>query len=73
MYHLLRPPVTDPNPRLIHTCCAENCVVGIRANEKRIAQLLNESLMLVTALNNKVTSLEPVINSLFNYICVSLT
>ena len=32
----------------------DNCVVGIRANEKRINQLLNESLMLVTALNNKV-------------------
>lgn len=31
-----------------------NCVVGIKANEKRINQLLNESLMLVTALNNKV-------------------
>ena len=28
-----------------------NCVVGIVANEDRIAQLLNESLMLVTALN----------------------
>jgi fumarate hydratase class II len=32
----------------------ENCVVGITANEPRINQLLNESLMLVTALNNKV-------------------
>ncbi|KAI8924542.1 fumarate hydratase [Entophlyctis helioformis] len=29
----------------------KNCVVGIQANEKRIASLLNESLMLVTALN----------------------
>lgn len=29
----------------------KNCVVGIEANEKRIKQLLNESLMLVTALN----------------------
>ncbi|ELR14864.1 fumarate hydratase, class II, putative [Acanthamoeba castellanii str. Neff] len=29
----------------------EHCVVGIQANEKRIGQLLNESLMLVTALN----------------------
>lgn len=28
-----------------------NCVDGIVANEKRITQLLNESLMLVTALN----------------------
>ena len=32
---------------------SENCVAGIRANEDRIAQLLNQSLMLVTALNNK--------------------
>src|SRR5690606_31180552 len=29
----------------------DNCVVGIAANEARIAKLLNESLMLVTALN----------------------
>ena len=29
----------------------DNCVSGIVANEKRINQLLNESLMLVTALN----------------------
>ncbi|KAJ1533445.1 fumarase fum1, partial [Nowakowskiella sp. JEL0078] len=29
----------------------DNCVVGIQANEKRISALLNESLMLVTALN----------------------
>ena len=28
-----------------------NCVAGIRANEERIDKLLNESLMLVTALN----------------------
>merc|ERR1712045_160295 len=28
-----------------------NCIVGIQANEKRINQLLHESLMLVTALN----------------------
>ena len=28
-----------------------NCVVGIKANEKRIGELLHESLMLVTALN----------------------
>ncbi|KDD72853.1 fumarate lyase, partial [Helicosporidium sp. ATCC 50920] len=33
---------------------ADNCVVGIQANEKRIAQLLHESLMLVTALNNHI-------------------
>jgi fumarate hydratase class II len=30
---------------------ADNCVVGIEANRTRINQLLNESLMLVTALN----------------------
>jgi len=29
----------------------DNCVVGIEANEGRISKLLNESLMLVTALN----------------------
>ncbi len=29
----------------------ENCVVGIEANKERITQLMNESLMLVTALN----------------------
>ena len=29
----------------------ENCVVGITANQARISKLLNESLMLVTALN----------------------
>jgi len=29
-------------------------VAGIVANEKRIAQLLHESLMLVTALNNHI-------------------
>eukprot|EP01024_Parvocaulis_polyphysoides_P014999 TRINITY_DN16424_c0_g1_i1.p3 TRINITY_DN16424_c0_g1~~TRINITY_DN16424_c0_g1_i1.p3 ORF type:complete len:124 (+),score=21.96 TRINITY_DN16424_c0_g1_i1:2-373(+) len=32
----------------------DNCVVGIRPNMERINRLLNESLMLVTALNNKV-------------------
>jgi fumarate hydratase class II len=31
-----------------------NCVVGITANEGRIKQLLNESLMLVTALNSSI-------------------
>ena len=29
----------------------DNCVVGIEANEERISKLMNESLMLVTALN----------------------
>jgi fumarate hydratase class II len=40
--------------RLIGDSCkafTENCVSGIRANEERISKLLNESLMLVTALN----------------------
>ena len=32
----------------------DNCVVGITANRDKIAKLLNESLMLVTALNNRV-------------------
>ncbi|KAG0658130.1 fumarase fum1, partial [Rhodotorula mucilaginosa] len=31
-----------------------NCVVGITANEERIAKLLNESLMLVTCLNSRI-------------------
>lgn len=29
----------------------EHCVVGIQANEERIRKIMNESLMLVTALN----------------------
>ncbi|OUS30788.1 fumarate hydratase, class II [Thalassotalea sp. 42_200_T64] len=32
-------------------CFAEKCVAGIRANEDHIAELLDKSLMLVTALN----------------------
>merc|ERR1712216_74893 len=32
-------------------CFADNCVVGIVANEKRIEELMGASLMLVTALN----------------------
>lgn len=32
----------------------DNCVVGIKANKERIHKLLNESLMLVTALNPKI-------------------
>lgn len=32
----------------------ENCVQGIQANEERISDLLHNSLMLVTALNNRV-------------------
>merc|ERR1719295_2491287 len=40
--------------RLVADACTsitKNCVNGIQANEKRINQLLHESLMLVTALN----------------------
>ena len=33
---------------------AENCVNGIEANTRRIATLMNESLMLITALNEKL-------------------
>lgn len=32
-------------------CFTKNCVVGIKANEDKIAKIMNESLMLVTALN----------------------
>jgi len=32
----------------------DNCIAGIEANEERISHLLNNSLMLVTALNNRV-------------------
>ena len=31
-----------------------NCVAGIEPNHKRITELLNNSLMLVTALNTKI-------------------
>lgn len=40
--------------RLLGDAClsfAKNCIVGIRANESAITKLLNDSLMLVTALN----------------------
>ncbi|KAK9868282.1 hypothetical protein WJX84_002685 [Apatococcus fuscideae] len=43
--------------RLVGDACTSfttNCVDGMEANEPRIAQLLNESLMLVTALNNHI-------------------
>jgi len=33
---------------------SENCAEGILANHKRIDELLNNSLMLVTALNTKI-------------------
>ena len=33
------------------TAFTDNCVVGIRANEERIASLMQSSLMLVTSLN----------------------
>jgi fumarate hydratase class II len=32
----------------------DNCIVGIKANEKRIAELMEKSLMLVTALAPKI-------------------
>lgn len=32
----------------------KNCVEGLEANEKRIATLLNESLMLATILNRRL-------------------
>ncbi len=40
--------------RLLSDACrslTENCIAGIQADEKRITKLVNESLMLVTALN----------------------
>jgi len=40
--------------RLLSDACdsfTKNCVVGIEANEKKINAIMNESLMLVTALN----------------------
>jgi fumarate hydratase, class II len=43
--------------RLLTDACrsfADNCVVGIEANVERIEQLVNQSLMLVTALNPKI-------------------
>merc|ERR1712224_469649 len=32
-------------------CFTDNCIVGIKANEDRISELMGASLMLVTALN----------------------
>ncbi len=43
--------------RLLSDACrsfADNCVVGIEANVERIAQLVAQSLMLVTALNPRI-------------------
>ena len=43
--------------RLIGDACmsfADNCAVGIEPNTERIQDLLNKSLMLVTALNTKI-------------------
>ena len=43
--------------KLLGDCClsfAENCIDGIEANEKKIKEFLNKSLMLVTALNSKI-------------------
>ena len=42
-----------PDDRLLGSrSFTKNCVVGIQANEKRINQLLHESLMLATILNS---------------------
>jgi fumarate hydratase class II len=43
--------------RLLADACDsfnDHCVSGIKANEKRISQLMNDSLMLVTALNRHI-------------------
>ncbi len=43
--------------RLLADCCRsfnENCAVGIEPNHARIAELLHNSLMLVTALNTRI-------------------
>ena len=40
------------NTRIGSRSFTKHCVVGIQANEKRIGQLLNESLMLATILNS---------------------
>ena len=43
--------------QLLGDACAsfdEHCAVGIEPNEPRIKELLNNSLMLVTALNTKI-------------------
>ncbi len=43
--------------RLIGDACVsfeENCAAGIEPNQKRIDELVNNSLMLVTALNTKI-------------------
>ncbi len=37
----------------------EHCAVGIEPNRERISQLLNESLMLVTALNTHIATTKP--------------
>lgn len=36
------------------TSFAENCVMGLEANKSRIQSLMENSLMLVTALNNRI-------------------
>jgi len=32
----------------------KNCIIGLKVNKKKITEHLNNSLMLVTALNNKI-------------------
>ena len=45
----------------------DKCVAGIVANEDRIAKLLHESLMLVTALNPHIGYDKVCENDIFNY------
>jgi fumarate hydratase class II len=52
----------------------EHCVEGIVANEAKIAQLLNESLMLVTALNSSLgydSASEPLHRSVHTHVARS--
>ena len=51
--HLQRAAV-DPAAGRRRRSFTDNCVVGIEADRERIAKLLHESLMLVTALNPKI-------------------
>ena len=44
----------DCMPHADHGCCQPPAPSALQANEVRISKLMNESLMLVTALNNKI-------------------
>ena len=58
--NVFRPMIIDNILRSMHLLCdginsfVDNCLIGITANEKRIDELLNNSLMLVTALNTHI-------------------